>query len=135
MNTPHVDVFQAVEQTGNPNFTGTVSLQRLLTPPESGEIEVLAVFFAAGSRTRPHIHERDQVLYILEGDGIVAIEGNRLLVSAGDVASIAGGVWHWHGASPDASLAHLSIKRVGGSQWDVDERDYWAGYEQFKPSP
>jgi quercetin dioxygenase-like cupin family protein len=52
-------------------FAGDVNVQSLVGADESGEVELLAVFFAAGARTRPHIHERDQILHCTEGQGIV----------------------------------------------------------------
>ena len=34
-------------------------------------LEIFAVFFDAGARTIPHTHSTDQLLYFLEGEGVV----------------------------------------------------------------
>jgi quercetin dioxygenase-like cupin family protein len=33
---------------------------------------------------------------------------------------------HWHGATPDAPMMHLSITTAGDTQWDdkVDDEEY-----------
>jgi len=48
-------------------------------PQEYDEPDLLNVSFSAGARTRPHIHQQDQVLHIIEGQGIVATETEKQL--------------------------------------------------------
>ncbi|MGI8925900.1 MAG: cupin domain-containing protein [Tepidiformaceae bacterium] len=60
-------------------------------------------------RAQPPAHAPDQVLYIIEGAGIVATREQEHSVAAGDVAHIPAGEAHWHGAAPGADMAHLSI--------------------------
>ncbi len=109
-------------QGGTTEFDGQVTLQRLVTPEESSEVELLAVWFSAGARTRPHIHNVDQVLHIMEGQGIVADEKEMLTVNAGEVVTVPGArvrrwyssrwtysriaahAWHWHGATPESPV-------------------------------
>src|SRR5258708_10508434 len=64
-------------------FDGEVKTLQLVGPNESNEVELLAVYFSAGARTIPHTHEQDQILQIIEGQGIVATETEKLLVAAG----------------------------------------------------
>src|SRR5690348_6631665 len=92
-------------------FAGAVNVQNRVGLAESAELELLAVFFSPGGRTIPHAHARDQVLHIVEGQGIVAIEGERRTVSPGDVILIPAGAWHWHGATRDQAMCHISIKQ------------------------
>ncbi len=95
-------------------------------PEDSREVELLAVWFHHGARNRPHTHDADQVLHIMEGQGIVADEKERRIVAAGDVITVPAGTWHWHGATPDSSMMHISIRKQGAStNWDVDQKD-WA---------
>jgi quercetin dioxygenase-like cupin family protein len=113
---------------GASNFEGDVRVVNLVGADESGEIELLAVYFPAGGRTRPHIHERDQALHFIEGQGIVATASEKVHTSAGDVVTIPAGTWHWHGAERDVAATHISIKQPGPTNWDVDEGDWVTGY-------
>ncbi len=109
-------------------FSGPVHMQHLARPDQPGAAELIAVFFAAGARTIPHIHATDQVLHILEGEGIVATEREKRSVKAGDIAIIPAGTWHWHGATRTAAMCHLSVKPVGPTNWDVPVRNWEAEY-------
>jgi len=102
-------------------------MQRLITEQHSQDIELLVVSFEAGGRTRPHTHAVDQLLHIVSGRGIVAVGGERRFVELGDVVLIPSGEWHWHGATPDGAMTHISIKRYGPTDWTVEERD-WGVY-------
>jgi quercetin dioxygenase-like cupin family protein len=110
-------------------FDGEVKTLQLVGPNDSKEVELLAVYFSAGARTKPHTHQQDQVLQIIEGQGIVATETEKLLVSAGDVITVPAGIWHWHGATRDTAMCHISIKRPGPSNWEVDEKNWASGYQ------
>lgn len=111
-------------------FDGEVKTLQLVGPKDSNEVELLAVYFSAGARTRPHIHEQDQVLQIIEGQGIVATETEKLMVSEGDVVTVPAGTWHWHGARRDSAMCHISIKRPGPSNWEVEEKNWASGYDE-----
>jgi quercetin dioxygenase-like cupin family protein len=111
-------------------FAGDVQVQSLVSPEESVEVELLAVFFAAGARTRPHIHERDQVLHFLEGRGLVATASEKYPTAPGDIVTIPAGVWHWHGAARDTATCHISIRQLGSTNWEVEEGNWAAGYDE-----
>lgn len=121
-----LDQAQAKQDTGR-SFEGHVRTARLVGSEQSKELELLAVYFSAGARTRPHIHEKDQVLYFVQGTGIVATESERRVCSAGDVVTITGGTWHWHGATRDQAMCHISIRQPGASNWDVEMKN-WSEY-------
>src|SRR6266852_7670960 len=104
-------------------FDGEVKTLQLVGPNESNEVELLAVYFSAGARTRPHTHEQDQVLHIIEGKGIVATETEKCFVSVGDLITIPAGTWHWHGATRDSAMCHISIMKRGKSIWTVEEKN------------
>jgi quercetin dioxygenase-like cupin family protein len=106
------------------DFSGNVWIQPLRRSDAPGSVEVLAVFFEPGARTRPHVHGTDQVLVFVEGEGVVATEGERRLVRAGDVVWIPAGLWHWHGATKTAAACHLSIKPPGPTDWNPPLRDW-----------
>ncbi len=108
-------------------FSGKVRTQNLVRPQQPGAAELIGVFFEAGARTIPHIHATDQILHILEGEGIVATEREKRFVKAGDIAVIPAGMWHWHGATRTAAMSHLSMRPSGPTQWDAPRRN-WEEY-------
>jgi quercetin dioxygenase-like cupin family protein len=109
------------------DFDGVVHRQILHVPDDEHGVEVLAVFFEAGGRTRPHIHEVDQTLHVLEGEGVLATETTRQIIRPGDIVVVPRGVWHWHGGTPTSSMCHLSIKVLGDTNWNPPEKN-WADY-------
>ncbi len=126
LSSVHIDEKLAERDTGR-SFEGNVRKQMLVSQAQSRELELLMVHFSAGARTRPHIHERDQVLHFVQGRGIVATETEKRIYSAGDVVTVPGGTWHWHGATRDQSMSHISIRQPGSTNWDVDLKN-WAEY-------
>lgn len=101
-------------------FSGPVFIHELNTTEESSDLEILAVFFEPGARTVPHTHRTAQLLYFLEGEGIVGTQEARRLYRRGGMAIIPPGEWHWHGATPSSSTGHLSIRPGGPSSWPPD---------------
>jgi quercetin dioxygenase-like cupin family protein len=116
---------QAAKPPAHPEwFPGTVWQQFLNPAEEATATELIAVWFEAGSRTKPHVHPVDQTLQVLEGEGVVDIEGARRIIRAGDWVIIPAGVWHWHGATPDSAMCHVSIKQPGETDWTSEWRDF-----------
>ncbi len=112
----------APERPGD--FAGQVRMQALRRTDQPGAVEVVAVFFEDGARTRPHVHSTDQVLVFLEGEGVVATETERRVVKAGEVVWVPAGTWHWHGANKGRSCCHLSVKPPGPTDWNAPLRDW-----------
>jgi quercetin dioxygenase-like cupin family protein len=109
---------RAEAQPVSGHFAGEVRTQDLnLDAPEDG-VELVAVFFEAGARTLPHVHPVEQTLVVVEGEGIVADESGRRRMRAGDVVVVPAGVWHWHGATPESAVCHLSAKKPSDTVWD-----------------
>ena len=98
-------------------FSGPVSVHALNEASESPALEILAVFFEAGARTMPHTHATDQLLYFLEGEGVVGTQAERRRYRAGGMAVVPANEWHWHGATPTSGTVHLSIRPGGPSVW------------------
>jgi quercetin dioxygenase-like cupin family protein len=92
-----------------PIFVGTVHSRPLVPREVSEQVTVTLVRFSDGAKNRPHTHTADQILYITEGDGIVADTNEEHLVAAGDIVQVPAGTVHWHGAQPGKDMAHLSI--------------------------
>lgn len=100
-----------------PYFTGP-ALQQVLTSPESSpELEVRAVFFGRGARSRWHRHPYPQILLVLSGVGLVGIGNTEQEVRPGEVITLPAHVWHWHGAGANVEMHMLSIMRPGPIEW------------------
>jgi len=131
MKITRIDRTQAQHDTARANyFDGEVNTHILVGPAQSNELDLLNVYFSAGARTRPHIHEQDQVLHIIEGLGIVATDAEKESVTAGDVITIPAGTWHWHGATRHSAMAHISIMKRGKTNWTVEENNWATGYDE-----
>jgi len=106
-------------------FEGTVHLQPLHEASAAGDVRLSAVFFAAGARTLPHAHGTTQVLHVVAGEGVVATEARKQVVRPGDVVVIPAHTWHWHGATPEATMCHISERPVGPpDDWDCPLLDW-----------
>lgn len=105
-------------------FPGSVHQQGLNDPEDELGVELIAVWFEPGSRTRPHVHAADQVLQVVEGEGVVAIEAERRRIRAGDWVIVPAGAWHWHGATPETAMCHISIKQPAETDWTAPWRDF-----------
>lgn len=73
------------------------ALSKRLVGVDHGSAKVGYVMsnYAPGHYMEPHVHkEREQVYHILEGDGILVIDGERHRVGPGDIAFFPPGVWH-----------------------------------------
>lgn len=57
MKFARIDHSQAQPDTARKGyFDGEVKTLQLVGPKDSKEVELLAVYFSAGARTKPHIH-------------------------------------------------------------------------------
>jgi quercetin dioxygenase-like cupin family protein len=116
--------------TTNPErFSGPVLIHAMTEASEATDLETLAVYFAAGVRTLPHVHTTGQLLVFLEGEGVVGTHEGYRLYGPGGLAVVPAGEWHWHGATPSSAAAHLSIRPGGPTAWPPDvPMDDWEAY-------
>jgi quercetin dioxygenase-like cupin family protein len=129
MHIVMVDASRARPREGARNFSGSVRFQRLYEPAGVDGLDLIAVFFEPGARTRPHVHSADQMLHVVEGEGIVATDRERRLIRGGDIVIIPAGQWHWHGATPTSTMCHISARSGGSTDWSVPLRD-WEMYAE-----
>lgn len=83
------------------------ALSKVLVGPSDGSSKIgyNISTYAPGHYVEPHKHKvRDQVYHILEGEGVLVIEGVRRRVGAHDVAFLPAGVEH---ALYNEGLTHL----------------------------
>ncbi len=108
-----------VAEPGPPTFfVGEVTMQPITT--EDG-LDIVLVRFSPGARTYWHTHVSPQVLHCTEGRGVLATRSERAEVGPGDIVHIAPGEEHWHGATPDSSFTHLSIRATGETEWTTED--------------
>ena len=100
---------ESKENKNNPFFIGKVSAKFIITQNDAPDITLGLVTFAPGARNVFHTHTAGQILYALEGEGIVATEKEEFKLKPGMVAYIPAGEKHWHGAAKNSSFSHLSI--------------------------
>jgi len=95
-------------------FTGSVELAELASPDPPARVRVLRVRFAQEARTAWHTHPFGQVLHVVEGTARVQRQDGPVTdVPAGGTVWFDPGERHWHGATPDAPMAHIAIQEAG----------------------
>lgn len=99
-------------------FTGNALFGPLHVPTHELDLNVLGVQFEAGARTAWHTHPEGQAIYVLEGRAYVQTDGGELVEAGpGDTVYAPPGELHWHGATPDGPMRHLSITYGGDTEW------------------
>ena len=86
--------------------------QPLLPEGASKNFNSSIVNFEKGATTGWHVHKSDQILVITAGIGIVADETVEREVTVGDVVHILEGENHWHGATKESYMSHITITAV-----------------------
>ena len=113
----------ASAQQPNSNFTGTI--QRLTEKPPG---VIAYIHFDAGARTKWHVHEKGQLVYVEEGVGLAQEKGGPIIeLHAGEAIWCPPGVSHWHGAAPDKGGTQFNVT-LGGITWldPVTDQEYAA---------
>jgi len=112
-------------------FTGGVWIDPITRGLPSSQLTVAAVHFSPGARTAWHSHDGGQTLYVTEGRGLVQARGQEIIdINPGDVVFAPDGEEHWHGATPDHFMTHLSITE-GAAHWAEHVTD--AEYHYVQP--
>jgi len=102
-----------VEKRSGGIFIGTVDVTPLVDRAVgSEEFRAAVVTFPPGARNRFHIHDHEQILYVVDGKGVVATEEEERVVTVGDTVLIPAGENHWHGATEDSAFSHLYVIRA-----------------------
>jgi quercetin dioxygenase-like cupin family protein len=110
------------------SFTGSVTRAEVLPEMRPSGMRGHVFSYAPGARSNWHVHEGEQALIVVRGEGLVQWEGlaapRRL--SEGDWVHVVPGVRHWHGAGPDSEFVHLAVTASGGTEWleAVADGDY-----------
>lgn len=109
-------------------FTGDVWIDPIASGEQGSGLSVAAVHFTPGARSAWHTHQGGQTLYVTDGEGLVQARGEQAAtLRPGDIVFTPTGEWHWHGATPDNTMTHLSITD-GPTEWgDHVTDDEYAG--------
>jgi quercetin dioxygenase-like cupin family protein len=112
-------------------FTGEVWIDPITQGQPPSKLNIASVHFTPGARTAWHSHEGGQTLYVTEGRGLVqSHDGQTVAIGAGDVIYTPDGEEHWHGATPEHFMTHLSITE-GPPRWGAHVSD--AEYQASRP--
>jgi quercetin dioxygenase-like cupin family protein len=110
-------------------FTGDVWIDNIAQGQAPARLAVSAVRFPPGARTAWHSHRLGQTLYVTEGQGLVQSRGQPIVtIRPGDIVHTPAHEWHWHGATPDHFMTHLSMTE-GDAEWGehVTDAEYHRG--------
>lgn len=108
-------------------FTGDVWIDGIAQGKGDSTVSVASVHFTPGARTAWHRHQGGQHLYVTDGEGHVQTRGEAIeTIRAGDITYTPDGEWHWHGATAEHNMTHLSITD-GPAEWGAHVSD--AEYE------
>jgi quercetin dioxygenase-like cupin family protein len=111
------------------NFTGEVWLRPTVSSDDGTNLGI--VHFSPGARTHWHRHPGGQFLYAITGKGRVRSRGEQgHVLEPGDVIYADGASWHFHGAGPDAPMAHVAVNIRGAPEWGeaVTDEEYDEGF-------
>jgi 4-carboxymuconolactone decarboxylase len=111
---PSQTIVRAGSQTSSKgpaeNFTGNVTVTPLFPANASASYTGAYVTFEAGARSAWHTHPAGQRLVVTAGVGRTAEWGGSVQeIKTGDVIWCPPGVKHWHGASPNTAMTHLTL--------------------------
>ena len=88
-------------------------VQMLRESETDGEMTAMRAFVPPGVVTHWHTHPRGQLLFVLDGVGLVQRDGGEVTeIRAGDSAWFAPGERHWHGATPTSPFGYISVQPV-----------------------
>jgi quercetin dioxygenase-like cupin family protein len=103
-----------------PGWTGgpvSRTRQTVIGDGESENFRCNVVNFRQGATTGWHTHNCDQILVVTAGRGMVATETEQREINVGDIVHIKAGERHWHGATADSPMSHITVT-TAGSQSD-----------------
>jgi quercetin dioxygenase-like cupin family protein len=96
---------------GTPDrFVGDAWFDLIVRGDPPSRVRASVVRFAPGARNAWHVHAVGQTLHVLDGIGRIQARGGKVLeIRSGDTIVTPPGEWHWHGASPEHFMTHLTV--------------------------
>jgi len=95
---------------------GSVSRTRqtVIGDGQSDNFRSSVVNFRVGATTGWHVHDCDQILVVTAGKGLAATETEQREIAVGGIVHIKDGERHWHGATADSPMSHITVTTAGG---------------------
>jgi quercetin dioxygenase-like cupin family protein len=90
-------------------LSGKVTRQSIISE-RNDDLNIAVVSFSKGATREFNSHTFDQVLYVTEGNGIIATETEEAIVTPGTFVFIPAGEKHRHGATKNSTFSHITIK-------------------------
>lgn len=111
-------------------FTGAVRIDPLIDTAAPARVLGVSVTFEPGARTAWHTHPLGQTLIVTSGLGWAQRWGGPVEeIRPGDVIWFPPGEKHWHGATAQTAMTHLSIvEKLDGKSADWMEQVSAAQY-------
>jgi len=106
------------EATPAPGWSGgpvSRTRQAIIGDGDSKDFRCNLVNFEKGATTGWHSHSCDQILVVVSGTGMVGSDKETCEITVDDVVHIKAGERHWHGATADSKMSHITVT-VPGSQ-------------------
>jgi quercetin dioxygenase-like cupin family protein len=101
---------RATTKAPSDRFIGDAWFDLIVRGDPPSRVRASIVRFAPGARNAWHVHAVGQTLHVLDGVGRAQARGGAVIeIRAGDTIHTPPGEWHWHGASPDRFLTHLTV--------------------------
>lgn len=117
----------ATTKAATDRFTGDVWADSIIGGAGPGCARLATVRFSPGARTAWHCHVHGQTLHVTDGRSLVqSSDGLPVVMRPEDTVYTPPGVWHWHGAAPDAFMAHLALADSGAEAGVADVE--WGGH-------
>ena len=110
---------ELASETSDPNnFVGQARLTRMPGLSDDPAVHGFRVEFEAAARTNWHMHSGPQLLIVVSGTCRLQKADEPIAeLATGDVACIAPGERHWHGASADGPMTHVAININSKTTW------------------
>jgi quercetin dioxygenase-like cupin family protein len=112
---PEKAVATATPITGWTGGAVSRTRQEIVTEGQSENFRCNVVNFRVGATTGWHVHDCDQILVVTAGKGIVASETEQREITVGDVVHIKAGERHWHGATANSPMSHITVTTASGT--------------------
>ncbi|HEY3304440.1 MAG TPA: cupin domain-containing protein [Candidatus Binatia bacterium] len=99
-----------------PGWTGgpvSRTRQAVIGEGQSENFRCNVVNFGAGATTGWHVHDCDQILLVTAGKGVAATETEQREITVGDIVHIKAGERHWHGATAELPMSHITVTVPG----------------------
>jgi quercetin dioxygenase-like cupin family protein len=105
-------------------FTGDVTVAPVAQGEDPSTMGTGYVCFQCKARSAWHTHPKGQLLVVTDGEGLIQEWGKPIQrIRKGDVIWTPPGVKHWHGATPEKTMCHLSItESINGKNVDWMEK-------------